>query len=61
MIGLRLFSANDYVRLEIETALSQEIPIIPVLFDQVPMPKKEDVPDTLKPLSTSHSKPSSSG
>jgi tetratricopeptide (TPR) repeat protein len=45
---LRLFSADDFVRLEIETALSQEIPIIPVLFDQVPMPKKEDLPDTLK-------------
>src|SRR5262245_35068761 len=34
----RLDSLNDYVRLEIATALSQKLPIIPVLLNGAAMP-----------------------
>lgn len=47
----RLFLDDDYVRLEIETALSRNIPIIPVLFDNVQMPQKQHLPDPLKSFS----------
>ncbi|KPA13688.1 TIR-like domain protein [Candidatus Magnetomorum sp. HK-1] len=47
----RLFLEDDYVRIEIKTALSRKIPIIPVLFDNVQMPQKQNLPDELKQFS----------
>jgi uncharacterized membrane protein YhaH (DUF805 family) len=46
----RLHDPNDYVRVEIEAALARNIPVIPVLVDGAEMPKAEDLPDSLKPL-----------
>jgi hypothetical protein len=46
----RLDDPDDFVRVEIETALQREIPVIPVLVDGAVMPRKENLPDVLKPL-----------
>lgn len=48
----RLDQPNDYVRIEIESALKRDrIRVIPVLVDGAPMPTAEQLPDSLKPLS----------
>jgi hypothetical protein len=46
----RLCEPEDFVRLEIETALRQGIPIVPVLIDGVEMPQPEDLPLSVKGL-----------
>jgi flagellar biosynthesis GTPase FlhF len=46
----RLDNPEDFVRIEIATALAQEKRVIPVLIDGVPMPRSEDVPEILRPL-----------
>ena len=51
----RLDSAEDHVRIEIETALAREgLPIIPVLVRNVQMPAPEELPDSLKDLVYRH-------
>ena len=47
----RLDDPNDFVRLEISTALTRDIRIIPVLVDGMTMPGPETMPAPLKPLS----------
>ena len=42
---------NDFVRLEISTALARDIRVIPVLVDGMTMPSPETLPVPLKPLS----------
>jgi hypothetical protein len=34
----RISRSDDWVRIEIETALKKNIPVIPVLIDRTPMP-----------------------
>ena len=46
----RLDSENDYVRLEIATALKREIPVVPVLVRGAHMPKAEDLPEDIREL-----------
>ena len=46
----RLDDPDDFVRIEIETALRRDIPVIPVLVDGAAMPRKESLPEPLKPL-----------
>ena len=46
----RLDSADDFVRLEIATALKRAIRVIPVLVDGASMPRSGDLPDELKSL-----------
>ena len=46
----RLEHANDPLRVEIETALKKEIPVIPVLVKNGVMPDEGDLPDGMKPL-----------
>ena len=48
--GVRLNNADDYVRLEISTALERNIRVIPVLFDGTLMPEEKHLPDNLKKL-----------
>lgn len=43
----RLSHENDYVRLEIATALSRDIHVIPVLVRHAKLPKKDELPDDL--------------
>lgn len=46
----RLNNPNDYVRLELSTALKREIHVIPVLVQGATMPQEQDLPDDLKEL-----------
>lgn len=46
----RLDNSNDYVRIELASALKRDIPVIPVLVDGAVMPPEESLPDDLKPL-----------
>jgi hypothetical protein len=47
----RLDDPNDWVRLEIEAALRRKIPVIPLLFHNVRMPKSDQLPLALAELS----------
>lgn len=46
----RLTQENDFVRIEIASALQQDKTIIPVLVGQAKMPAGAELPDDLKPL-----------
>lgn len=46
----RLDNAEDFVRLEIETALQRDIQIIPTLVNGAKMPRKADLPASLSTL-----------
>jgi hypothetical protein len=46
----RLDDPNDYVRIEIETALNRDIPVVPVLVERAVLPKSDNLPDSLKKL-----------
>src|SRR6516164_6675547 len=46
----RLDNPNDFVRLEIETALARDIRVVPLLIDGARMPQPEDLPESLRPL-----------
>jgi hypothetical protein len=50
----RLDSDNDYVRIELASALKRDIPVIPVLVDGAVMPSEDSLPDDLKPLARRH-------
>jgi formylglycine-generating enzyme required for sulfatase activity len=46
----RLDSTQDFVRIEIESALKRNIPVIPVLVGGAAMPGPEQLPPSLEPL-----------
>jgi hypothetical protein len=46
----RLDNPDDFVRIEIQTALVRGIPVIPVLVGRATMPVEKDLPDELKAL-----------
>jgi hypothetical protein len=46
----RLDDPDDFVRLEVATALERGIQVVPVLFDGTPMPKPEELPENLRLL-----------
>lgn len=46
----RLFETDDYVRMEVEAALAQEIPVIPILVEGARMPADRDLPESVRPL-----------
>src|SRR5262249_46634838 len=46
----RLDNPEDFVRLEIATALKRDIRVIPVLVEDASMPRPRDLPDDLKSL-----------
>jgi WD40 repeat protein len=46
----RLDNPDDFVRIEIEAALKRGIPLGAVLIDGAPMPRPEQLPETMRPL-----------
>jgi hypothetical protein len=46
----RITHEDDWVRIEIETALKKNIPVVPVLIDRTPMPSKEALPEDIRNL-----------
>jgi hypothetical protein len=50
----RIDEPGDFVRLEVEQALKEKIPIVPVLIDDTPMPLENELPTSLKPLTFLH-------
>jgi uncharacterized protein YjbI with pentapeptide repeats len=46
----RIHESDDIVRLEIELALQNQIPIIPILIDGAVFPKPMELPDSIKAL-----------
>jgi hypothetical protein len=46
----RLDDPDDFVRIEIATALERNIQVIPVLFDDIPMPSVDELPANMKTL-----------
>jgi hypothetical protein len=47
----RIFDESDPVRIELQTALSSSIRIVPVLIDDATMPPASELPDSLKDFS----------
>lgn len=47
----RLDDQRDYLRLEIATALTRNIPVVPVLVGDAAVPPEDKLPEPLKPLS----------
>jgi hypothetical protein len=46
----RIDNAGDYVRIEIESALKRDIPVIPVLVDEAQMPPANDLPEPIREI-----------
>jgi TIR domain len=46
----RLENADDFVRIEIGTALNRGIPVVPVLLDDAPLPETDQLPNDLRNL-----------
>ena len=46
----RLDDPKDWVVREIATALERQLPVFPVLVEDTPMPRAEDLPDAIKSL-----------
>jgi len=45
---------NDFIRLEVGTALRLGVRTIPILIERTPMPAPEDLPEELRPLTRRH-------
>ncbi|HSX92712.1 MAG TPA: toll/interleukin-1 receptor domain-containing protein, partial [Hydrogenophaga sp.] len=46
----RLDDPQDFIRLEVATALRRGIRVVPVVLDRATMPRAEELPEELKPL-----------
>ncbi len=57
----RINAETDLVRIEIETALQRNIPVIPILVDETAMPEPENLPESLRPLAFRNAAPVDSG
>ncbi len=48
--GRRLDNPNDFVRIEVESALKRGIPVIPVTVSNAAIPRPQDLPESLRNL-----------
>src|SRR5262245_26569761 len=46
----RLDDPADFVRIEVEAALARDVPVVPLLVQDAPMPQERDLPASLGPL-----------
>ncbi len=46
----RLANPDDWVRRELEHALTRRVPVVPTLVGDAKLPAKQELPETLKPL-----------
>lgn len=53
----RLQKPEDFVRLEIESALKREIPVIPLLVGDITIPSADELPESLKELAVHNGTP----
>ena len=57
----RIMDPDDWVRIEVETALQRGIPVVPLLIDGASLPTREQLPETLWPLLRRNALPVDSG
>lgn len=53
----RLDDPRDHLRIEVESALERDIPVIPVLVQGAVVPDEESLPETLRPLAYRNAQP----
>jgi hypothetical protein len=57
----RIMDPDDWVRIEVETALERGIPVVPLLIDGATLPTREQLPESLWPLLRRNALPVDSG
>jgi hypothetical protein len=57
----RIMDPDDWVRIEVETALQRGIPVIPLLIDGASLPGRDQLPESLWPLLRRNALPVDSG
>ncbi|MCL6739536.1 toll/interleukin-1 receptor domain-containing protein [Sphingomonas sp. RB56-2] len=57
----RIMDPDDWVRIEVETALERGIPVVPLLIDGAALPGRDQLPESLWPLLRRNALPVDSG
>ena len=57
----RIMDPDDWVRIEVETALERSIPVVPLLIDGASLPSRDQLPESLWPLLRRNALPVDSG
>ena len=57
----RIMDPDDWVRIEVETALERAIPVVPLLIDGAALPSRDQLPESLWPLLRRNALPIDSG
>ncbi len=57
----RIMDPDDWVRIEVETALERGIPVVPLLIDGASLPGRDQLPESLWPLLRRNALPIDSG
>jgi hypothetical protein len=57
----RIMDPDDWVRIEVETALERGIPVVPMLIDGASLPGRDQLPESLWPLLRRNALPVDSG
>ena len=57
----RIMDPDDWVRIEVETALERGIPVVPLLIDGATLPSRDQLPEALWPLLRRNALPVDSG
>lgn len=57
----RIMDPDDWVRIEVETALERAIPVVPLLIEGASLPSRDQLPESLWPLLRRNALPVDSG